>query len=339
MPRSALLLNFNKFGDTLLQTQIISGMAKADPSTKIFVLCTPKAFEVLFNNPKIAHLEVADYIPEQSLKHFFKYLNLCKSLISKFNIDTIICDKTNSTPITALLLNLLKAKTKILTGRLRLPIYNLVASPLNRVALDLTEDSPIRIYNQRLLKSLDCPSDATVEIFPTKEDEEFAQNAISQAKKSNKKIVCLAPFSSQNATTWPKKRILEFINLVQNSYELIVIGPQNDLKNIPQTPILIAPKNIRQAFAISRKSDILITLDSAPAHFLEAVGIPVLKINSARIPTQTWGYDGNSNYYQISKEVPCGPCYSSICKVDGHPCMAEISGLEVYNKVCEILHF
>lgn len=344
MPQSILLINFNKFGDSLLQTQILSGLHEANPKLKIFILASPQAYEVFKNNPHIHHLEAIDFIPESSAANFFRYLKRCQSLVNRFGIETVLLDKTNSTPVTALLLQMMSGTQKIYVGPLRRKLYKILVRGFTHIGAKLTEDDPIANYNKLILEHFDIRKPSNVQIFPLENEFDEEKQVVAEFRRdSNKKLICLAPFSSQNATAWPRERILEFIDIAATENLVLVIGPQSDFEKhqiscSKNTNVLFhSPTNIRRAYAISQSCDILVSLDSAPAHFLEALKIPVVKINSARIPERTWGYATNNRYYQIRKDVHCSPCHSSVCKTPGHPCMSTISGNEVYAKTKEAL--
>lgn len=345
MPQSILLINFNKFGDSLLQTQIISGLHKNDPKLKIIVLASPQAYEVFTNNPHIHHLESIDCIPESSPINFLRYLVRIRSLVTRFDIGTILLDKTNSTPVTALLLKATSGTKKIYVGPLRRKIYKTLFKDFIHIGKNLTEDEPITNYNKLILEYFGVHSPSRVEIFPLANELTEEEKVVSNfRRKSQKPVICLAPFSSQHATAWPRERILEFIDAAAVENLVVVIGPESDFKKHKISPpnnanvTFHSPKNIRRAYAVSQACDILVSLDSAPAHFLEALKIPVVKINSARIPEKTWGYANNNRYFQIRKDVHCSPCYSTVCRTSGHPCMSSITGNEVYAKIKEALN-
>ncbi len=344
MPQSILLINFNKFGDSLLQTQIISGLHKHNPNLKIIVMASAQAFEVLINNPHIHHLELVPYIPESSYLNFFRYLMRCLSLVKRFGIKTILLDKTNSTPVTALLLNMISGTKKIYVGPLRRKIYKILVRGFTHIGDNLTEDDPIVNYNKLILEHFGIHEPANVEVFPLEKELDEEKKVVAGFRGQSKNpVICLAPFSSQNATSWPRERILEFIDIAAAENLVLVVGPETDFKKHQisfknnSNVKLYSPGNIRRAFAVSQSCDILVSLDSAPAHFLEALKIPVFKINSARIPEKTWGYT-NNRYFQIRKVVHCSPCYSSTCRTSGHPCMSSISGNEVYVTIKALLN-
>ena len=76
-----LIINFNKIGDTLLQTQIINGIKASQPESFIAVISSIVAHEVLYNNPKVSLLIKNDILPEKSVLNFFRYLKVCREII------------------------------------------------------------------------------------------------------------------------------------------------------------------------------------------------------------------------------------------------------------------
>ncbi len=337
-----LIINFNKIGDTLLQTQIINGIKASQPESFIAVISSIVAHEVLYNNPKVSLLIKNDILPEKSVLNFFRYLKVCREIIKENKIDVIVCDRTNSTPVTALLMNLLSADTKIYSAPIK-KIYYPLYQRLDLINQELDENASIISGNHGILRFLGCKETASVEIFPTDYEKQKALDFVLPLKKmSSKKLISLVPFSMQPATAWPTKNINKFLNLAKDRFNVLLFAHPNNLKDIKDIESFkhvfpVTNFNIRESSTVINETDILVSLDTGPSHLFETLNIPLLKINSARIPEHTWGYGDDLRYHFLQLKVDCGPCFSRHCKVAGHPCMNDITPEMVLHRIEMIL--
>jgi heptosyltransferase II len=344
--QSVLFPSFHKIGDSLVQTQLFRALKKRYPETRIVVLGSPLAREVLKNNPNISHFELTEVIPDRSVQAFWRYYRSCRELIRRFEIDTVVCDTVCSTPITAILMHLLPVRHRIYSA----PVLKRRNRLFVKGLLHLNQgDAPYRSIqecNRAIVKALDGnPAAARVEIFVSDEEGRRAREYLRQSGLDRAlPVISLAPFSRQQSTKWPLHRIAEFVESASGKYNLLIFCTPQDSANLPAGLLkrssvkIIDYFNIRETFALIALTDLLVVLDSGLSHFTQCLPIPVLRLASGMAPSAQWGYDDEANYHVLTTAAPaCSPCYSPFCRMEGHPCMAALSALQVLQKVDVIL--
>lgn len=107
-----------------------------------------------------------------------------------------------------------------------------------------------------------------------------------------------------------------------------------DAANIPVTN-LVAATNLKQLLAVLRKSAVLVTSDSGPAHMATAVGTPVIGLYAATNPYQTGPYlslDWVVNHYPAAAQREYGKPVEQLpwgVRVHDAQAMADIGADEV----------
>ena len=74
--------------------------------------------------------------------------------------------------------------------------------------------------------------------------------------------------------------------------------------------------------ALIRRASLLITNDTGPRHFANALGTPVVTILGPTDPQ--WTATGAPNEQTLMVPVDCGPCMKRHCPLD-HRCMTRVS--------------
>lgn len=342
-PQRLLFLNFNKLGDALLQTQIFHSLKESSPHYFIAVFCCKIAHEILDTNRRIDYLEMSTLQPERSFSDFVQCLMGVKKIVREQKIDTIVCDRLNSNSYTALIMHLAGVRFKFYSAPIRHGYQSLLLSGVSRPAENLNADSAIRDFNLDLVKRLGGRALKTVEMFLNSTESRYGVEVTSKIRQeSSLPLVALAPFSRQQATAWPLKNIRDFVTEGQKKFQIVLLGTADEVKSLGELSsfkglFTIDRPGVKNVFSVIKNCDALVTLDSGPSHFLEAMSIPVIKLNSDRIPSHTWGYDGNPRYHFIQVKQPCGPCHSPKCRFEDHPCMTQLTPQMALSKLLKVL--
>lgn len=326
--QSTLLLNFNKIGDTLMQTQLLAGLKIANPQGQIVVLSSLPAAEVLKNNPRIHHLEISSLLPERSVREFVAYRKLCQELIRRFGVDTLICDPVNSTPVSAILLQTLFVKNKIYSASFRTPLHQVLGLGLVRLAGQIEEPMSARFLN--LAKYFGCEQEQRLptEIFPSEKERHRAAEFIHSLSSANDKrpLISLVPLSTVEANQWPAAYFQKLQELTESRYRWVVFDPA-----------LTKQFNFRESAEIIRQTQLLVSLNTGPSHLFRWLKIPVLRIDSGREPAEQWGYVGEPGYHYLQSKTDCSWCHLRTCSVPDHPCLTRIKPERVAEKIIEIM--
>ena len=124
--------------------------------------------------------------------------------------------------------------------------------------------------------------------------------------------------------------------------KVVLIGDQQDTGVCSQIMAglgsgaldLCGKTDLRQLAAILKKSDLLITNDSAPMHIAWALGTPVVAVFGPTDP-EKYKPTGPKDIV-IRKSMECSPCQLALCRTDNE-CMKEISSDEVFQAAKGIL--
>lgn len=87
--------------------------------------------------------------------------------------------------------------------------------------------------------------------------------------------------------------------------------------------------------AVLAQVPLLISNNTGPVHIASAVGTPVVDLYALTNPQHTpWQVPNRVLYHN----VPCSPCYKSICPQQHHDCLAKIPPERVVHETVELLH-
>ena len=184
-------------------------------------------------------------------------------------------------------------------------------------------------YIKALCKNPPGISELRPKIYLTEEEKLRAQNFLTSNLKipTNTQIICLHPYATHPAKSWPEKYWLKLIEMMDNhSLYWLVLG-RNKKPLLPDHPQDLTNKtSLRQTIAILALSQHLITNDSGPMHLGTAVNVPVLALFG---PTsKEWGfYPSGEKDMVVHLQLPCSPCSlhgQDKCK-NNYRCMRDIT--------------
>ncbi|MEK6692595.1 MAG: glycosyltransferase family 9 protein [Nitrospirota bacterium] len=304
---SILLLNTTAIGDTLFCTPAIRAVRKTFPEAKIISLVSPKAREVLLNNPNIDRF--IDYTGRVNLPFFFRLPGIIKGL-RKERVDLSIVLDSND-PEAGPFSYLSGAPVRIGWQESRLSfLFNL---PARKKINDL------HIVDIKL-KALETVGVKAVgrkpEIFLSEEEETKADRILRDEGLSKEGVVGIHPFGAKRYKWWPEEYVISLGNLLLEKYGYRAVifggGKERDSaekisKGMKERPLVLAGRTgIRESAALIKQCIFFVTSDSGPMHLAQAVGIPTIAIFGPTDPSSA-GPTGEKNIV-LRKKVDCSPC-------------------------------
>jgi heptosyltransferase-3 len=154
-------------------------------------------------------------------------------------------------------------------------------------------------------------------------------------------LIGISPSSKQMSNRWSTQNFLHLVKRLDmtSQYEIIFFGGGNDinfcdeLSAACQSNLNAAGKfDIWGSAALMSHCNFMISLCTGPLHLAASIGVKCIDLQSARSHRGKWDPFGDQNLV-IRRDVKCSPCGQSVCDVDGHPCMEEITVEDVMNAI------
>ena len=157
--------------------------------------------------------------------------------------------------------------------------------------------------------------------------------------EGDKNFICLLLSSGAPSKDWAASRLDEFIKLFVShfpAYRIVLVGSSRRISDQLNTRgdervlNLVGETTLRELCLLIKKSKFFIGPESGPTHVASVLGVPTLFLYSGTNRYERWKPLQEAAMV-LRHPVPCSPCESEICHVEGHPCMAEIRPEEVLN--------
>jgi len=178
------------------------------------------------------------------------------------------------------------------------------------------------------------------------EGESYAgSNSIKGYGLNPDKTICLAPGSQFGGA----KRYLTsgfakvVASLVEAGWQPLVLGTPQE-RDIGEQCLhgISAPSfngagrtSLRQALQILSASRLLVSNDSGLMHVAAGMDLPVVAIFGATDPART--SPSGKHVRLLYQPADCSPCLQRECKIEGHPCMANIAPESVLDACLSLL--
>ena len=150
------------------------------------------------------------------------------------------------------------------------------------------------------------------------------------------KYICFLLEAGAPSKDWPMANADAFLKLFAKNFpnqKVVLVGSvgrgpgQSGAGNEGCVVDLIGKTSLRELFILVKKSSFFIGPDSGPTHVAAVLGVPALFLYSGSNRYEQWKPLAESAVV-LRHSVPCSPCGSEICHVEGHPCMTHISAEE-----------
>ncbi len=219
-----------------------------------------------------------------------------------------------------------------------------------------TRSRPVRGHEiDRLLALADVPPrHQTAPSLQLTAADVAAAEALLRAAQVTPPIVALAPGSIWGSKRWPHYAALAR-RLVLRMDVILVGGPDDAtladaiVAAVPVPPGLpgegqrkvvnaCGKLTLRQSAALIQKASVLVTNDSAPLHFAQAVGTPTVAVFGPTLPMFGFGPRGPRDVAVGMEGLECRPCSAhgpTACPLGHHLCMQSLRVEDVLHAVEE----
>jgi heptosyltransferase-2 len=162
-------------------------------------------------------------------------------------------------------------------------------------------------------------------------------------------LIAVAPGSVWNTKRWPEEYFQELIRLLADRHlNIALVGGKEDAglcerlsARHPRVMNAAGKLTVLQSADLIRRSDVLVSNDSAPMHLAVAMDTPVLAIFGATVPEFGFAPVGEQNRIQQTDGLPCRPCSihgGKHCPIGTFECMLRITPAAVFQSVRDMLH-
>lgn len=295
-------------GDVVLATVIIEKLHSSFPQAKIDFLLR-KGNESLFENHPYLHEILLWNKQQNKTKNLFTLIKIIK----KNRYDKVI--NVQRFFSTGLITVLSKAKEKI--GFDKNPLSFLFDVKVKYITG--TKENPVHEVqrNLALIKHFTNDENATVKLYPSKEDYEKVKSTVSP-QLSTVNYICIAPSSVWFTKQFPKEKWIEFIKMLDQQSHIFLLGAATD--NLLCDEIIDALSgylinnvcgklSLLQSGVLMQDAAMNYVNDSAPMHIASAMNAPVTAVFCS---TVTWfGFTPLSEKsFIVEKKEPlyCRPC-------------------------------
>jgi heptosyltransferase-2 len=302
-----LIIQTAFLGDVILTLSIVQVLNKHKPALQIDFLCIPETADILKNNPNINDVILYDKRQHKGLSKLFRLTGKLK----KNNYDLIISPHRSAR--SALITYFTSPKYSITFDTSAFASLYKIKIPyrkdIHEIQRNLSLLEPLGINETQILK----PDIYIGQQERKKIDEIFEQNNV----KSNDKIISIAPGSVWFTKRFPKEKFLNLIKHLNQEIKIILIGGKDDIEigeylksNYTDANLinLIGKLGILESAEVIRRSQILVTNDSAPLHIGNSVETDVYAIFGSTIPQFGFYPYGKTDMIFEVNGLACRPC-------------------------------
>lgn len=334
--KNILLVSSTAIGDTLLSTPAIRAVRKRYPEARIIALFNEANKELFEDNPNIDG--VVTY--RNGYRAFFSTVRKLRSY--GFDLALILHgNEPQATPMCYL------SGARFI---MKLPNRNDNRFLLSNREPVLTWDDLGHGINSRLMtvKLADVdPDGVRMELFLNGADVQGAGKFLEgKGGGPNDTLIGFQPGASTISRQWFAPRFAELGRRLLDRYpgaKIVLTGSPAEApmcagiaESIGNGAIVSAGQlKLREAAALIKRLNVLVTGDTGPMHMAIAVGTPVVALYAVADASKTGPYYDIERHRVIQKPRTCDPCVSKKCEYQ--KCMEAISVDEVYDAVNEVV--
>ncbi|GMU95367.1 glycosyltransferase family 9 protein [Ignavibacterium album] len=324
-------------GDAVLALPALEKLKQLNPESQIDVLCIPSTEEIFLAAPYVDNTVVIDKRKKhKSLNSLFQFANELKSK----NYDSIY--SVHRSLRTSLLVLLSEVKES----------YGFSNASLKYVYKKVV---PYELYKHEVQRNLDLIGSAyDKESWKIRPSVKFSEEVITKVNNflqtiETENLIAVAPGSVWATKRYPAekwKKVISYFS--EKNYSVLLIGGRDDetlcdsiSENIDGKVFNAAGKfSILESINLLTHCKLLISNDSAPAHFGTSAGIKVLSIYCSTIPEfGFYPYLNGSRFvsYNGLKCKPCGIHGHNNCPLNHFNCANKLSDAEIIKVAEEML--
>ncbi len=154
---------------------------------------------------------------------------------------------------------------------------------------------------------------------------EKAENLKCGRAKNGEREILLAPAVRTSAKGWPEeywKQLIQRLPANQTSVLVPPDDPQCGFWKWVSNGQLQEPRSISDTLKLLQRSSVVVTLDTAVAHYAWLVGAPIIQLFAGTAEVTRWGTLADGKI--LRHPVSCAPCKQEQCFRSQHECMINI---------------
>lgn len=345
--KKILFITLSNIGDVFLSLPALDYLRSEFPRAKITIMTGIRPKDIFFNNPNIDKVVIYNrQLPLKEKVSLFFELNS-----EKFDI---VVDLRNT-----FLGFMLSAKyktspfVKISKGIRHMKDRHLFK--IKNIKLKM-KNFKAQNYNAKYITQDFTAGQKTLSISP--EDEEYINNKLKESKVFpplkkggeggfiDDTLIIISPGARSHTKRWHRDKFLQLINILHREIKcrVVLVGDKEGIaiskyitehSSLPVTD-LTGQTTILQLAALLKKSNIVITNDSAVLHIAGYLNIPAVVMFG---PTNEAKYGAwSEKSIIVKKDIFCRPCEKALCRFQTLACMELIKIEDVLGAVKKILN-
>ena len=339
-PRRVLIVQTAFIGDVILTLPLVQKVKTLFPTAEIGFMAIPAAENILETIPEIDNLLIYDKHGRQKGIGHFRYLT---GKIRGMGFDLAIIPHRS-------LRSALIARTAGIDTRIG---FNRSAGKFLFTHI-VPYPTGVHEINRNLHLLAPLGVNPREKIFPnlhfTPEDIAIVEKWLKEGNGGEEdKLIAIAPGSVWATKRWLAEYYAQLADrLIKDGYQVVLIGgtEDKDVAKQVEEQSSASLKNavgrftLRQSAFLIRKSQLLVTNDSAPLHLGVAVRTPVVAIFGATVPALGFYPYGDEDAVVEMEGLECRPCGvhgGNKCPIGTFDCMKKIEPLRVYEVICQVL--
>ena len=334
--KNILVIELKRIGDILVATPTFRALKKNFPNANIDVVVLPEMEDVLYGSKNVH--QVLAWDRDKIKENYPAYLQQIKD---KYDLAVILHNGTYEVS------KLLKdANIRYRIGCTRVGFREPKGYSLTK---QLLPDKKLKHKiedNLDVLKLININNieDKNPEAYITKKAEIGIKNLLKKNDITNKDFIVILHTVSWTHPTWFKERFAELADKLIEKYKakIIFVGAEKEIEFIKEIQSSMKKKSINLAgktsiqelFALIKRADLVIGIDSASTNIAAAFKTPVIALFGAGDKTIWAPFSENS--VSIQKDEVCTACMKSECKWKGErylECMKTIQVEDILRAV------
>jgi ADP-heptose:LPS heptosyltransferase len=327
-----VVMCLSPIGDALFATPAIRALRGEFPRTRITILTSPAAFEVLRNNPFQVRLikitngwqlyKVLVWIRKQPVDLVLGFSRLG-------NLFTKLCGGKQAADFSSVEFDETQSVVEVCLDVLRTVVGQAVVPAGSS-------------YNQ---------TDYWLQPGDYQMANRFLDWSGYEQRRPLVAIHCGGHYFTRKR--WPVERFIQLVKclIYEAGHQTVLIGGKEDRANaqtvcaaVPETLSAVGILQLSETGALLKQCDVLIGNDSGPLHVAAALRVPTVALFGPTQPCQFYPYPGERHRY-LYKDIGCNPCYhwggalwQRIPRCSRSFCMEAISVAEVLAETCKMIN-
>jgi heptosyltransferase II len=336
-PQNILVIPLRYIGDTILTVPLLRNLRRLFPAARIDMLTSAVTAPLMEACPYLNSVMIEPKASAERLK-----------LLKAQNYDTVFILRKSATM--ALLCQLAGIPNRIGYDKQRFPWgYKRWGWFLSHTAQypSLKTDTPQAVSHLGLLAACGLQAqDSHLELWNTEADEQHITQLIAEHSVDTSQP--LAVLHAASASHGKQIELSKFTESLQqlhtHGYQLLATGTQTDrqgydtLSHEAGVPLinLAGSTSLRETFALYRRIQLLLTVDSSPIHMGAAAGVPHIVGVFGPTNEKQWGpHNPDVNFRPVFVDLPCRPCYAKVCAHNN--CRVLLSKEQISEAICQAI--